>query len=208
MSKKEALKNFHQTTIADAADSLFRENGIDKTTMDDIAKAADYSKATLYVYFKSKEEIYHFIVLKAFDMLRNVIENAFLSERDTLKQYYAMCFGVTELSEKHPFYYSCLMKTIAVDEVSRQKNPILEEIYLAGEDINSKIQIFLESGVKQGYFCPDANTLQAALLLWSSISSAIELAINKEDYISQRFGLTKKQFLDFSFDSLLKTIAL
>ncbi|MBD5462568.1 MAG: helix-turn-helix transcriptional regulator [Lachnospiraceae bacterium] len=27
--------------------------------MDDIAKTADYSKSTIYVYFKSKEEIYH-----------------------------------------------------------------------------------------------------------------------------------------------------
>lgn len=208
MGKKEALKNFHQTTIANAADRLFQENGIDRTTMDDIAKAADYSKATIYVYFKSKDEIYNFIILKAFDMLRDVIETALKAENDTLKQYSALCSGVAEFSEKHPFYYNCLMKTIAIDEESRKASPILEDIYQAGEDINYKIGMFLESGVKQGYFRPEANTLQTVLLLWSSISNAVQFAVNKADYLEQRVGQTKNQFLDFSFNTLLRTITL
>ena len=33
---------------------LFMEKGIAATSMDDIAKAAGYSKATLYVYFENK----------------------------------------------------------------------------------------------------------------------------------------------------------
>ena len=59
MGKREKLKEFHRSNILEVAKKLFLENGFIQTTMDDIAKMADYSKSTLYVYFKSKEEIMH-----------------------------------------------------------------------------------------------------------------------------------------------------
>ena len=40
--KKEALVQFHKKSILDTAEKLFSEKGIRQTTMDDIAKAADY----------------------------------------------------------------------------------------------------------------------------------------------------------------------
>ena len=54
--RKQALEKFHRDSIMDAAGELFGKKGIDGTTMDDIAKLADYSKSTIYVYFKSKED--------------------------------------------------------------------------------------------------------------------------------------------------------
>ena len=60
--KKEALEQFNRDNILGAAKELFESKGVEKTTMDDIAALADYSKSTIYVYFKSKEEIYNSIV--------------------------------------------------------------------------------------------------------------------------------------------------
>ena len=55
--RKKEPKSVHRSNIASAASMLFMKKGITVTSMDDIAKAAGYSKATLYVYFKNKEEI-------------------------------------------------------------------------------------------------------------------------------------------------------
>jgi len=44
--------------IIDAAKILMQQYGTNKTTMEDIAKAAGKGKSTLYYYFKSKEEIF------------------------------------------------------------------------------------------------------------------------------------------------------
>ena len=57
LEKKEKLAQFHRQNIMETAENLFAEKRIAQTTMDDIAKNADYSKSTIYVYFKSKEEI-------------------------------------------------------------------------------------------------------------------------------------------------------
>lgn len=43
--------------ILRAAEKLFLANGIGQTRIEDIAKAADMGKGTLYLYFKSKDDI-------------------------------------------------------------------------------------------------------------------------------------------------------
>ena len=55
--RKREPESTHRENIAMAAERLFYARGTEATTMNDIAKAAGYSKATLYVYFADKEEI-------------------------------------------------------------------------------------------------------------------------------------------------------
>lgn len=67
--RKKEPKSVHREKIASAASVLFMERGIAATSMDDIAKAAGYSKATLYVYFENKEEIVGILVLDSMKKL-------------------------------------------------------------------------------------------------------------------------------------------
>jgi AcrR family transcriptional regulator len=53
--------------------------------MDDIAKNSGYSKATLYVYFKSKEILTSYLVLQSMQTLYDFIYKA-LHENNTCKE--------------------------------------------------------------------------------------------------------------------------
>jgi AcrR family transcriptional regulator len=48
--------------IIESAKKLFRENGLDKTTVNDIAQHAGISKGSIYLEFKSKEDIFFCII--------------------------------------------------------------------------------------------------------------------------------------------------
>lgn len=50
-------KSDKESRIIQAATKLFARYGIRKTTIDDIAQEAGIAKGTIYLYFKSKEEI-------------------------------------------------------------------------------------------------------------------------------------------------------
>ena len=54
MTKKEDVKN----KIGKAAMQCFAKFGLDKTTLGDIAKVVGLNKATLYYYYKNKEDIF------------------------------------------------------------------------------------------------------------------------------------------------------
>ncbi len=48
--------------IIDVARKLFAKQGVDDTTMNDIAKASGKGRRTLYTYFKNKEEVFYAVV--------------------------------------------------------------------------------------------------------------------------------------------------
>lgn len=50
--------------ILKAAEKLFQQYGLRKTTMEDIAKAMGKGKSTLYYYYTNKEEIFDAVVMK------------------------------------------------------------------------------------------------------------------------------------------------
>ncbi|NML22420.1 TetR/AcrR family transcriptional regulator [Pseudoflavitalea sp. G-6-1-2] len=54
MTKKEALKQ----KIREAALQCFTKYGLEKTTLDDIAKLIGLNKASLYYYYKNKEDLF------------------------------------------------------------------------------------------------------------------------------------------------------
>ncbi len=58
LSRKEREKLIHQQEIFAAAEGLFANKGFELTTMDDIAKASEFAKGTLYTFFKSKDDLF------------------------------------------------------------------------------------------------------------------------------------------------------
>ena len=48
--------------LVDVARQLFAKNGLENTTMNDIALQSGKGRRTLYTYFKSKEEIYYAVI--------------------------------------------------------------------------------------------------------------------------------------------------
>lgn len=60
--------------LVDIARQLFARNGVNETTMNDIAVASQKGRRTLYTYFKSKEEIYMAVVESELEMLSVALE--------------------------------------------------------------------------------------------------------------------------------------
>lgn len=61
-SKQKVVTELRRSEILAAATKVFGNKGFDATLMDEIARAAGLAKGTLYLYFKSKDEIYQAVV--------------------------------------------------------------------------------------------------------------------------------------------------
>jgi len=74
---RERKKHATRIAIRDAAMALFAERGFAGTTMDQIAEAADVSRATVFTYFATKEDIVFGDAASAVDALAAALsENA------------------------------------------------------------------------------------------------------------------------------------
>ena len=60
--------------LVDVARQLFAKNGLENTTMNDIAKASGKGRRTLYTYFKSKEEVYYAVIESELERLSDKMD--------------------------------------------------------------------------------------------------------------------------------------
>lgn len=205
--RKKEPRSVHRENIASAASALFMERGIAATSMDDIAKAAGYSKATLYVYFENKEEIVGILTLNSMKKLYDYIVSALEQEENTKARYDLICKGLVRYQEEFPFYFKMVLDKINVDFESCDFLPEEKETYQVGEEINEKIKDFLLSGIEKGDLRSDLEMMPAIFNFWGMLSGIIQLAANKEAYIEKAMGLSKEQFLDYGFSMLYRSIA-
>lgn len=204
--RKKEPRSVHRENIVSAASALFLEKGIATASMDDIAKAAGYSKATLYVYFENKEEIVGIIVLNSMKKLCDYISSALLQQETTKSRYEFICRGLVQYQEEFPFYFKMVLDKINIDFESRNYLPEEKETYQVGEEINEKLKDFLVSGTKRGDLRDDLKIMPTIFHFWGMLSGLIQFASNKEEYIENVLHLSKNQFLEYGFDMLYRSI--
>ena len=57
-TKKDVVTEFRTSEILEAARKVFAKKGFHDATVDDIANAAGVAKGTVYLYYRSKQEVY------------------------------------------------------------------------------------------------------------------------------------------------------
>ena len=206
--RKKEPRSVHRENIVSAASALFMERGIAATSMDDIAKGAGYSKATLYVYFENKEEIVGILVLNSMKKLYDYISSALIQHDTTKARYDFICRGLVQYQEEFPFYFKMVLDKINIDFESKEYLPEERETYQIGEEINEKIKNFLLSGMEKGDLRNDLDIMPAIFNFWGMLSGIIQLASNKEEYIKKSMGLSKIKFLEYGFSLVYHSIAI
>lgn len=90
MSPRPDVTEERTHQILNAAEDVFTQKGFDDARMDDIARETGLSKGTLYLYFKSKDDLIIAILDRIFQREFKAIENlelARLSATDTVLEF-------------------------------------------------------------------------------------------------------------------------
>jgi AcrR family transcriptional regulator len=80
--RRQVMTEFRRSEILEAATKVFGAKGYEGTRVDDIAAEAGLAKATVYVYFESKDEIYQETVEQALADLAELTDRHVAAEQD------------------------------------------------------------------------------------------------------------------------------
>ncbi|MGD9679074.1 MAG: TetR/AcrR family transcriptional regulator [Vulcanibacillus sp.] len=155
-----------------AAQKLFQQFGLHKTTMEDIAKVMGKGKSTLYYYYKSKEEIFNDVVMReideVFNKTRSEIEKV-TSAEEKLKTYFSV--SIRTIKRKVILY------KIIQGEVFEKLSPVdllIKKFNM--REIQSVKEILL-LGIKNKEF-PAFFEVDSDLLAYSAVSAIRSLTID------------------------------
>ena len=181
--------------IIHVAKSLFAEISVYKATMNDIASAANMSRRTLYMHFKSKEEIYQYVVedqVKTINAKLQKAADSALSPDRKLKLYILARFNVIDNLVRQNKYirYDFIFNNLRVEHLS------------IGIDIKERqlLMRILQNGKDQGIFSINdpASFAKNLLIMFKSLEQPfIIIGHRKRNYQSLR------EYVDLLFNGIL-----
>ncbi len=137
MGLRERKKAATREALIDAAARLFAERGVERTTMDDIAAAADTSRTSVFNYFGYKEALLVEIGARYVRAIASAVPIGELgSPRETL---YALANAIADLAEHEPTLIPAVAREMTHPDAERRayaathmQYPLLYEWLLQG----------------------------------------------------------------------------
>lgn len=208
--RKRQEKEIRRKDIIDAAERVFFSKGYESTSMDEVAKEAEFSKRTVYVYFSSKEQIYFEIMIRGYRLLIKMIEDSFKANpsRNALDELRDIFFTFWKFSRSDPEYFKAIMEYETRDSDGRHgvEDESKAECYRLGEVIFGYLFRTLKKGVAEGTLRGGLDTEQAALILWACTIGIYNTGKKKENYLKNYHDIDSSEFITESFQLIMRLI--
>lgn len=196
--RKEREKERRRQQIIVAAKRIFSAKGFNKATMEDIAKEAEISPGTIYLYFKNKDELYASLSIRILQHLNIRLEH--VKNQNNLNHEQRIAFLKDALYDIYDFDPLILINLFHLQSSESLKNlspELLSEIKrLSQSSLKIMSDIFSE-GIKTGVFI-EKNPNALADIFWALFSGVVlweeskKIIDNKKDFL--------KPTLDIAFD--------
>ena len=135
--------------IVHAAITAFSKYGYDRTRMDDIADTAKLSKGTLYLYFKSKEELFYAISENNIRDLKEHLSALFTKSEDLVSDSQKFYVNFRKASEQSDEIF---LETIAESSRNQKLQDMLYHQRLKVLDVVTE---YLSLQIKKGFLDSD-----------------------------------------------------
>ncbi len=168
-----------KSTILAAARQLFREKGLGRSTMEDVAKAAGMGKSSLYYYFRSQEEIFDAVMeMEIGEILQETIRQT-SQQKGLLEKLTAFAIVKFEASRKRKSLYRATEAGMDADALSRYQNvkQLIHTRYLQKETLLLQ-QILLSAAAAQEIRELSTGALDDAIFIFLSSLRGMNREIN------------------------------
>lgn len=185
MNKKELVKE----KIGKAAMQCFTKFGLDKTTLDDIAKSVGLNKASLYYYYRNKEDLFVEAALKEGEEYILSLQEKVLKKRGIESQvwYY--------LQSRFSYYKNVLnMNRVSVETL----NKILPRFFELYEALMKRetqfLSLLIKDAVANGELATTNPNKIASVLI--SISDALKHSVEQQAILKMKDDIDYTQSLE------------
>ena len=198
--RREREKEQRRSDILDAAEKLFFSRGIENTTMDDIAEESELSKGTLYLYFKSRDEVYNGIYLRGMNILKEMFEAALASRERGIEKVRAIGEAYYRFSREEPKYFEGMMsfepKFIDLEDTES----FGFKCHQCAESVMEHVAAAVRTGLQDGTIRPGLDPMQTAYLLWGQSTGVIQIIMRQGEHMREYHQIDPDALIPGMFD--------
>lgn len=196
--RKQRERERRRQQIIVAAKRVFSEKGYSKSTMEDIAREAELSPGTLYLYFKNKDELYASLSLRILQYLNIRLEDV-KREKDVepRKKIAAIKDALFDVYQFDPMILINMFHLQSSETLKNLSSPLLENITeLSRNSLTILAAIFQDDTGQDRYACHHPTAI--ADIVWSLFTGVVLWEESKRMIDNEKDFL--KQTLDVAFE--------
>ncbi|WP_020614085.1 TetR/AcrR family transcriptional regulator [Sediminispirochaeta bajacaliforniensis] len=192
--------------ILEAAKGLFLDKGYLHTTMLDIAERSELSRRTIYLYFRSKEEITFAVMVGSFGLLRDKLKEAVKKASTALGQLYRMKEAYFDFYRNH---FDDFYSTLYFDLKLNTKNITTEDARTCFNIITEIVQLLsdvLQRGMEDKTLRPIEKVDRTAFTMATIIMSTMQKAAIRKELLEYATDFTEEEIISEMFDLLFLSV--
>ncbi len=204
--KQERRKNeqlARRASILAAARELFFEKGFMDATIDDIADRCSLAKGTIYLYFKSKEELYMAVMAEGMNLLladfRKLKHHA-PGEKGLVEKAFRAYFGFYRANRN---YFRIMFLSSQPDLRARVPEEMLRSCMAAAAECLGIVRDLVQDGIAYGHY-RRVDAWAAANILWATVNGVIMAYEQDPIYRDELAGMPLEQMLLHGLDLALE----
>jgi TetR/AcrR family acrAB operon transcriptional repressor len=204
-TKEEALET--RAGILDAAEKVFFEKGVSRTSLADIAQAAGVTRGAIYWHFANKGDLFTEMfdrVLLPLDELKAASINP--EEADPLGRLIEICTLCLRDTAADPRRRRVFDILFLKCEFVEDMGPVMVRYQTNMREGLGKIEIGLRNAISKGQMPPDLDTKLAATMLHAFVGGSLRDMLILPD--STDFAKHAQQMVEAMFDALRLSPAL
>lgn len=149
LNRKQQERETRKKLILEAALKVFKDQGLERATMDEIAGVAGFGKATLYYYYSSKEEIFNTILLEGWKSMWLNLDNLDVEGKSPRKAFISLLKRIAELvNEERALYEFLFFAPKALPAEHREHG----EWKIYQTKLYDLLTILIDAGIREGQF--------------------------------------------------------
>lgn len=195
--QKEQLAR--RRAILSAAREVFFAKGFMDAKIDDIAERCGLAKGTIYLYYRSKEDLYTSIMAEGMERLRRefeVLRDIAPGECGLVEKAFSAYIGFYNRNKK---YFRIMFLSNQPDVRARTPQEVLLRCMETGLECMGIVRDLVQAGIERGYY-RKVDPWAVANILWASVNGIIMAYENDPLYREELAGMELEKMLLHSLD--------
>ncbi len=205
--RRERERTQRRKDIVDAAEKVFFSKGFDKATMDEVAEIAELSKGTLYLYFKSKEDLYLGIIRRGTAVLGGLFEEAVASQETGIEKVEAVGRAYYKFFREFPDYFNASLYFEQYEiNLDDETNPLAVECCKQHDRVFEFVIEALECGRQDGSIRKDVDAEKVAYVLWGQCTGMMQIASAKGEHLKSHHNIDVEGLIQVCFELIRRSL--
>ncbi len=199
--RREQEKENRRQVILDAAEAIMQSNGIHGLNVDLIAHETQLAKGTIYLYFKSKEEILATLTLKARIALFESFKAAVSTTENPVEQLKSIIYANYNLFKTNPLQYDLVSLYEANSQLTETS-----ELQAISNDITNLVVEITQKAQTDGLMNPNINPFHFTVCMWGMTIGIHQVIKIRGKNMQENMNISEQDLLESYVQILINGI--